>query len=87
MGHARKRKQLGDPNPSDVFEGGGLANPLPIQKYRNDTQGFRDMFLWYKYGNFPKSVKSPEEYVSELKKRKYFSTSEDVYLRAMQKWL
>jgi len=84
MGHARIRKQLGDANPSGVFEGG---SDLDIQKYRNDTQGFRDMFLWYDYGNFPTIVSSPEDYVRELKKRKYFSLSESKYLEGLKAFL
>jgi len=84
MGHATRREQLGDPNPSDVFEGGA---DLSIQKYRNDTQGFRDMFLWLTYVNFPTSVNNAEEYVRELKKRKYFSLNEALYLEGLENYL
>jgi len=86
MGHAIKRKQLGDPSPSGIFEGDG-GSGLNIQKYRNDTQGFRDMFLWYAYGNFPTSVTTAQEYVRELKKRKYFSLNEQDYLDGLQSYL
>jgi len=85
MGHARIRKQLGDPVASRVFEKGDSV--LSIQKYRNDTQGFRDMFLWYDFGKFPKSVNSAEEYVRQLKKRKYFTLDEASYLAGLEKWL
>jgi len=87
MGHARVRKQLGDPNPSDVFERGST---LSIQKYRNDTQGFRDMFLWYsqfKNPPFPKSVGNAAQYVRELKKRHYFGLDEALYLKGVENWL
>ena len=83
MGHAFKRKQLGH-LAEGVFERGST---YPMQAYRNDTQGFQDMFLWYAYGNFPKSVGSAAEYVSELKKRKYFNQDEATYLAAFQRWL
>jgi len=86
MGHAIKRKQLGDPSPSDIFEG-GRSSGISIQRYRNDTQGFRDMFLWYEYGNFPSSVDSAKDYVRELKRRKYFSLSESEYLEGLEAML
>jgi len=86
MGHATKRKQLGDPSPSGIFEGDGSSG-LSIQKYRNDTQGFRDMFLWYAYGNFPTSVDSAEEYVRQLKKRNYFGLDESAYLKGLESYL
>jgi len=84
MGHATRRKQLGDPSPSGIFEGG---SGLDIQKYRNDTQGFRDMFLWYDYGNFPTSVNSAADYVRQLKKRKYFGLNESAYLKGLESYL
>ena len=87
MGHARKRKQLGDPQASDVFERGST---LSIQKYRNDTQGFRDMFLWFEqFQNppFPRSVPNAASYVRELKKRHYFGLDEALYLKGVEHWL
>lgn len=86
MGHATKREQLGDPSPSGIFEGDGSSG-LSIQKYRNDTQGFRDMFLWYEYGNFPTSVNNAADYVRQLKKRKYFGLNEDKYLAGLEAML
>jgi len=86
MGHATKRKQLGDPTPSGIFEGDGRSR-LSIQKYRNDTQGFRDMFLWLEYGNFPTSVNSAKDYVRELKKRRYFGLNESEYLAGLNSYL
>jgi len=86
MGHARVRKQLGDPNESGIFEGDGSSG-LSIQKYRNDTQGFRDMFLWYDFTKFPKSVSDATQYVRELKRRKYFGLNESEYLKGLEAWL
>jgi len=80
MGKAYKRKQLGEVSSSNVFEAG---HTNPIQKYRNDTQGFRDMFLWYEYGNFPTSVPNAATYVRELKNRRYFGAPEDAYLAGL----
>jgi len=80
MTHARKRDQLGRAS-SIIHEGN------PIQHYRNDTQGFRDMFLWYDYGNFPTRVDSAKEYVRQLKKRKYFSLNESEYLKGLESYL
>jgi len=84
MGKAYKRKQLGELASSEVFEQG---HTNPIQKYRNDTQGFRDLFLWFDYGNFPKSVGSLYEYVDELKKRRYFGAPVDAYAKGMGRYL
>jgi len=84
MGKAYKRKQLGEIESSNVFERG---HTNPIQKYRNDTQGFRDMFLWYDYGNFPVAVSSAYQYVRELKKRGYFGAPEDAYLAGLSSHL
>lgn len=86
MGHASRRPQLGprDKNPSNIFEKGG---DLPIQIYRNDTQGFRDMFLWYKFTKFPREVINSTEYVSELKARGYFTTDEYSYREGLNFWL
>jgi len=80
MGHASRRRQLG--KISDIIHEGGN-----IQKYRNDTQGFRDMFLWYEFGNFPRSVANAAEYVNQLKRRRYFSLSESEYLKRLENYL
>jgi len=84
MGKAYKRRQLGEKSNSGVFERG---HSNPMQRYRNDTQGFRDLFLWFDYGRFPTSVGSIEQYVRELKKRWYFGLSEEEYLRRIKEWL
>jgi len=83
MGHATKGRaasQLGT-NSSIGHEG------QTMQKYRNDTQSFRDMFDWYRFTRFPRSVTGPEQYVAELKKRDYFSLAESVYLNRLREWL
>ena len=75
MGHATKGRaasQLGEDS-DYVIEGQSM------QKYRNDTQGFRDMFDWYRYTNFPKKVSSVGEYVAELKRRGYFTLAQSQY--------
>lgn len=83
MGHAtmgRAASQLGE-NSTFGHEG------QTMQQYRNDTQGFRDMFDWYRFTRFPKSVSGPAEYVSELKKRRYFSLNESQYLKRLEQWM
>jgi len=87
MGKAYKRPQLGEQSSSGVYERG---HTNPIQRYRNDTQGFRDMFLWYdqfKNPPFPRYVPNAAAYVRELKKRGYFGLNEALYLKGVEHWL
>lgn len=81
MNHAYQRDQLGDPEPSGIGEAGSDGD---IQVYRNDTQGFRDMFLWFKYTRFPTHVRDAADYVRNLKQRGYFEANEAEYLRGLE---
>jgi len=83
MGHATKGRapsQLGERG-TKKYEG------QYMQAYRNDTQGFRDMFDWYRFTRFPKSVTNAGEYVYELKQRGYFTLNENQYLKRLEGWM
>jgi uncharacterized FlgJ-related protein len=82
MTHPVKRPAVG--YESKHFEGG---NSRPLQAYRNDTESFVDLMLWMDYTKFPETVANAEQYVSEMKKRGYFTASEASYLKAFKKWL
>jgi flagellum-specific peptidoglycan hydrolase FlgJ len=82
MKSAVKRKQLG--KASTLFEAdGGTA----MRHYSNDIQSLRDLFLYFDYVSFPTYVESAERYVTELKNRKYFSTTYENYLALVKSHL
>lgn len=76
------REHLGEP--SDRFE---FGNDEPLLKFRNDTQCFRDYLLWLKFNTFPKKVENVDEFVHELKVRRYFTLPESDYLFRLKMWL
>lgn len=82
MKSAVKRRQLG--KESGDFEADGGTS---IRKYATDVQSLRDLFLYFDYVKFPRYVSSPEQYVSELKKRGYFSTTYEQYLSLVKSHL
>lgn len=82
MGHAVKRKQLGERSSSRELNG-----KIDLQKYRNDTQSLRDLFLWMDYTKFPVRVTGADQYVRELKNRNYFESKESDYLKGLNVYL
>ncbi len=55
--------------------------------YASPADSVQDFVIWLVYTNFPFSVRNVEQYVSELKKRKFFETSYEDYLSAMKSQL
>lgn len=55
--------------------------------YPNDVVSVRDYVEWLRYTNFPRVVASASQFVSEMKKRGYFTANETEYLKALQSWL
>lgn len=84
MQHPKKRPSVGFESNPKVYEGG---MDTPVQQYRNDTQSIQDLLLWMDYTRFPKSVANADEYVRELKIRKYFTAPESEYLKGINSWL
>lgn len=82
MKGAVKRKQLGRQGTVHESDGG-----TPIHIYANDIQSLRDLFIYFDYVSFPTAVESVESYVRQLKRRGYFSTTEDHYLALMKSYL
>lgn len=75
MKTALKRRQLGRESGEHESDGG-----TSIRAYRTDVQSLRDLFLYFDYVKFPRYVSSVDQYVNELKKRGYFSTTYENYL-------
>lgn len=55
--------------------------------YKNPTESVRDLILWFRYNNFPRSVSDEREFAEELRKRGYFQTSINNYSKALKSWL
>ena len=75
MKNAIIRKQLGE-----------KSEVNPYRKYKNIGESIRDYMLYLDFVNFPKKVKNEDEFVSELKKRRYFGDLYENYLEGIKSW-
>lgn len=55
--------------------------------YRNDGESVRALLDWFDRKNFPYTFDSLSDFVHALKVRKYFTDTEENYLRGLQRFL
>jgi hypothetical protein len=69
--------------------GDGLLSPEGnyYANFRSEADSIADLLLWFDYTKFPTSVTDSSQYVSELKRRGYFGSSETAYLKNINFWL
>lgn len=72
-----------------VAAGPGLLSPEGnhYAHYNSESDSVTDLLLWMEYTKFPTVVYNSEVYVSELKSRNYFGSSETSYLKNINYWL
>lgn len=76
MKQATARRQLGRSIPE-----------TPYRVYEDPAQSLEDFLIYLDYVNFPVSVENVEDYIYQLKKRSYFTDSEQNYLNGVKKYL
>lgn len=58
-----------------------------FQVYSNFPQSVTDLLYWITYTDFDLDISDPDEFVSELKKRGYFTSSASGYLAGIKSYL
>lgn len=69
--------------------GAGLMSPEGnnYANYSSESDSVQDLLLWMDYTKFPLAVEDSNQYVTELKKRNYFGSSAEAYLKNINYWL
>lgn len=81
MGCVRQRKttQVGCTDP--VFDGGQSKGI-----YRNVNESIKDQLLWLRARKFPLSVGSLSDFAYMMRKKGFYTTSQENYEKALRSW-
>lgn len=81
MGRPYTRPRVNNGYTEETFEGQQMSI------YSSYDQAIQDLILWLDYFNFPTSLSTVEEFVSELKRDGYFELNEEDYLSGLKQYL